>query len=551
MGKRKLFLNLTNENEFRYYDDTTRVDIDFNSYESLKTALSDFSKFADYDEYFERRKEFEKIESEFYYADSNGNEVDISAVSDEEFEKIDTVLRNPKEAKKILAKKMKKFDLIYDDMLKENYDFYMLRVCPDAVISSDELKKVLTLLKDKIELLDIASLGLVDVIELLKNVDIDDSVEIVTKYNHHDFTNRTELLELSDYLDNIKNLIARYDLSPLEICILVNDLLLDREYKKAETDNDVLKGDKIIAEDAEKIANSRSITKVFKNEEIVCAGFSNLYSAILDLVGIDSVTVKYVPLAGRIGHMSNVVYLNDNKYGVHGLFEIDTTWSRLKNADGTYNFKNSLENYIHFARPIQKAFEFKEKNGFVADCKGLDFNNFRNSATRCIKLFNLKAPFNVMESELKLICNPAKSLATKIGTNTVLESKIDMLELYIKERHIVDSEVLPVLSKIYKEIYDSNLSPFSFKDALFRVKLIEHSIDKDKYPLDEQILNSAYNSRMGTDENKLLSIIFGEEFGFDLTDKQKLDIARAELISVLHKVAKDNVDKSPTEYIKK
>ena len=61
MKKRKLVLNLTNENEFRCYDDTTRVDIDFNSYESLKTALSDFSKFADYDEYFERKKDTTKI----------------------------------------------------------------------------------------------------------------------------------------------------------------------------------------------------------------------------------------------------------------------------------------------------------------------------------------------------------------------------------------------------------------------------------------------------------------------------------------------------------
>ncbi len=128
---------------------------------------------------------------------------------------------------------------------------------------------------------------------MINSIDISDNVNIITRYNFADTCTKSELNELLNYLNNIKRLVSRYNMSPFEICIFVYDLLRERPYKESPkiSIKDVDK-DKI-ANMIENQSNSRSIIKVFKSDEIVCAGFANLYSAILDLFGIYSDPIIY------------------------------------------------------------------------------------------------------------------------------------------------------------------------------------------------------------------------------------------------------------------
>lgn len=106
------------------------------------------------------------------------------------------------------------------------------------------------------------------------------------------------------------------------------------------------------------------------------------------------------------------------------------------------------------------------------------------------------------------------------------------------------TELEEALSNIMNKIFVEN-PLLSFQKALYRVKLIEHSIDKYKFPLTKEILDESYHSRI-IKEELLFDSIYRNQV--EITDKEKLEIARSELISVLHKLAKDNVDKNPLHH---
>lgn len=78
------------------------------------------------------------------------------------------------------------------------------------------------------------------------------------------------VLELNKYVSFIKN----FDFSPFEQCLLAYDLVRDRYYVMENSD--------------EEYYISRDLTSVLLGDKIVCVGFSNLLSAILNKLGIDS-----------------------------------------------------------------------------------------------------------------------------------------------------------------------------------------------------------------------------------------------------------------------
>lgn len=56
---------------------------------------------------------------------------------------------------------------------------------------------------------------------------------------------------------------------------------------------------------------------------------------------------------GEISHISNIVYINDRKYDIIGVFAIDVTWD---------NMKNSIKHFLH---PIKQEKDEKYSENFV------------------------------------------------------------------------------------------------------------------------------------------------------------------------------------------
>ena len=107
-----------------------------------------------------------------------------------------------------------------------------------------------------------------------------------------------------------------------------------------------------------------------------------------------------------------------------------------------------------------------------------------------------------------------------------------------------------LIVNILHSIDNSLLNPIGFKAALFRVKMIEHSIDKDKYPFSENDFNEAFLSRIDDIDSLLLTALYEKKHNIKQFDeKKKLKLARMELLSTLHKVAGDNLNKNPVHHI--
>ena len=550
MDKIKIKIELWYENDISFHNQTLKFYA--SNLSDLKCFINNPTSFID------REEELELIRMRAYdldtcYAvDKDGNRIEEDFDVDDEVEYKE---KSQEEKDEYYKNEIEGFNDFYNKLSNGDYEFVSLE-CPFTnKFTIDEIKEVMMLLKDKVKTIDVSNLSLEVVTDIINTCNISDDVMLITHYNYKDSSRCSELKELFNYLSNIKKYIKRFDLSPLEICIFVNDLIREREYKDSDKQMEYKKGmtPEEYAELLDCEADSRSLLRVFKSDKIVCAGFSNLYSAILELVGIKSNNLVFYPPDGsdsKTGHMSNVVFLNDKKYNIFGAFEVDTTWGRVRNKDGSQNYQKSYNNYSHFMRSIREATESKIHKDLEI-VENLSFLHARSIINRLLKFFDIGAPYFIVRNELKMLANKCNEYNKSIDYPVFkedLDKMIDMITSIENTKQYNKEEVLKILKTVYRKMFDRTLDIEGFRDALYRVRFIEHSIDKDKYPIDNEFFQEGLESRI-TDRERLMNAIFGISVKNELTKKEKLGVARAELISVLHKVAKDNVDKNPVHHI--
>jgi len=481
----------------------------FNSINSLKKFLDNPSSFYDIN------KEVEEIENEIYYYDED---IDIN-------ENINSIKER------------------YNNILNGNYEFENLYFSRDP-INSKEFKDIVELLKDKVKVLYLYNFSLQQITELINVVKFNDDVRFVTKYNYKDSCSKDELLDVVNFLNNIVSYVKRYDLSPLEISIFVYDLIRERKYDEVYNEREKFKNVDPFDDLSEAFSESRSISKIINSDKIVCAGFANLYSAILELLGIKSETVKYYPNGEKkAGHMSNIIYLKDEKYNIDGIFECDPTFDRIYDKDRNYDYKKTLNKYYHFANPVFGAFAIKKINDLTSNSSILSIIN--SGMKRIEKLLDLDVPYSILCNDLEVLTSKIEVIKNKMNCKKYnelynyvvgLKDKISLSESYEK------NEILKLLKEISKKIFWSIIPDDDFSYALYKVKLIEHSIDKDKYPLTGEVIKKSVDSRLIiSDEIKKLY----KDYIKRIEKDDELDIARTELISVFHKISNDNVDENP------
>jgi hypothetical protein len=151
------------------------------------------------------------------------------------------------------------------------------------------------------------------------------------KYNNINLiiNNESDYYTIDEYIDNDSKLdkllenIKGKKLSPLERYIYVYNIVRKfKPYKQEPKGSD--------------IRLSRNLKYILDNDYLVCVGYSRLLNVLLNKVGISSCDYilkvyeqkenKDTNYFNETNHQRNIVYLDDNKYNVHGFYLSDATF---------------------------------------------------------------------------------------------------------------------------------------------------------------------------------------------------------------------------------
>lgn len=139
-----------------------------------------------------------------------------------------------------------------------------------------------------------------------------------------------DLMNADKILDELINKIDASSLSPLERYLVIYDYLAKKKYKMEDRDTDF-----------PEVHISRDILSVMNTDYIVCEGYANLMTYLCKNVGIKCFN-QYLSVNNNECnlHANNLVYIDDNKYDVHGLFYSDVTWdsSMVNEKERSYTF---------------------------------------------------------------------------------------------------------------------------------------------------------------------------------------------------------------------
>lgn len=158
-----------------------------------------------------------------------------------------------------------------------------------------------------------------------------DTIGDIIEVNNHslDLINYTEFKSQIEGIKWFKKIILQSDLSPLEKLIYAYDIMKTFRYKESDESHSI----------------SRNPGKILNSDYIVCVGYVEMLDEILK--GIDD-DIKHIDVSvscyddkGEFlgGHARSLVYINDDKYNIHGPFIVDSTW------DSTKEHKNAIEKY--------------------------------------------------------------------------------------------------------------------------------------------------------------------------------------------------------------
>ena len=214
----------------------------------------------------------------------------------------------------------------------------------NKLLENIDLPKALKDTRPMIEILDIKDLP-IKLLERkeklalnLSNLNFEDSYSIITHplisenvtfYRKYDEGRETTLKEMIDVYNELLSLAKTAidnNYSPAESIFYIYNIAKKRIYNEENQE--------------EKYCKSRSITDILNGDKIVCTGYSNLVAAIANILHIpveisywDDITDK------TAGHAANIVYLNDPKYNICGIYAIDATWDSRKNEERLLPFE--------------------------------------------------------------------------------------------------------------------------------------------------------------------------------------------------------------------
>ena len=131
---------------------------------------------------------------------------------------------------------------------------------------------------------------------------------------------------------NISDKIKKRNYSPLEAIYYIYYNLKAKMYNK-ESENE----DK---------STSRSINQIRKTNKIVCEGYSNYFFAVSRFLNLSVFKLTWASKdKDKPGHAENIVFINDSKYEVTGIYAIDTTWDS-KRDENDVRYKHNIRHFL-------------------------------------------------------------------------------------------------------------------------------------------------------------------------------------------------------------
>ncbi len=338
-------------------------------------------------------------------------------------------------------------------------------------------------------------------------------------------------------LNDLINSLKQLNLSPLEYSILVYDLVREKSYLHEGKD--------------ELAAESRDTYRALTGDSIVCAGYANIYSTIMQGLGIrcDEVLLNGFT-KDEPGHARNSIYLNDPKYGVKGIFFLDATHD---SRDATDVLGDYLYKYTCF---------LKKKDFFKNSDRHNRIYDFSYRGIDTFGLNNLDEMLDLARNE-KIDYTDIPKWDAWLDARRALSNIVTLYQDY--DYSDEDKNVLVDTFLKYKDEFlqdwNSRIELSTFMKALMYVRNIENMIDPIKYPLNYNKIYqnmNLYKFRINedrllnyeSDAVRMIKIIFGvedeQEEHKELTEEEKGEIIarnfKEELQTEMLKIKKDRED---------
>lgn len=310
-----------------------------------------------------------------------------------------------------------------------------------------------------------------------------------------------------DAIDDIVKTINKYNLSPLEKIMYAYDLVRDRVYtKESENESNIV---------------SRDLSSVLFGDKIVCAGYVAIYNAVLKNLGIS--VMDYIIARkdnNKKGHIRSLVYVNDKKYNVNGIFLFDPTWDSKKyEGDKSY-----LTSYKFFCKSKD---EFRY---FDQEYNNVTLPNYsKNFAPKVKKIIETEGLIHIPSdiaktfNDISILVNN-KSLANGIIFNEKIPKELRNVFASMTDTQ----ELIKSLDKFQTLFFGQTLNPLILLEILYNVRKIQYYEDPERYPFDTESIKKAVSGSSMID-SKLLHVLFGlpeklttEEFD-EWKDKNDID----------------------------
>lgn len=310
-------------------------------------------------------------------------------------------------------------------------------------------------------------------IVISKNINITDFEriqELTNKYKelnayvkligNEDYVSLEECKKTLNCIKNIGEGIKSLNLSQFETIIYVYDIVRDRCYK--------------FEEENERYTKSRDLSKVIFGDAIVCKGYSELFSAFLNYIGIET-RVTFLELKNKDeGHARNEIKINDPKYDINGLYYFDTTFdSKREDMEEVYSYKflaktrdemEELENYQFMYNESSK-YNKNMINEFIELYKNNEAGIFEKNYIENIK--NYMRTFNYISR-----ATTGNSFVSDYLLKHIILHSLDDLEL---------ENIKSELTKILKD-FNKPIPAEVYISAINEVRKKEYYINPDKYP---------------------------------------------------------------------
>ena len=189
---------------------------------------------------------------------------------------------------------------------------------------------------------------------------------------------------------------------------------------------------------------------------MVCAGYSNLLNAILRCLGFNAEAL----ISYDRRHQRSIVYIEDKKYNIDGLYVFDPTWDRRQNKLDT----DYINNYNYFALPIKEA------------------NKSANAEVTEILNYSFKEILNIVNDEKSDTEKSITLLEALSNFHKILNFKnSEKYKDNILSYDFLSPEARYFTKKIYKEISlksnSQEISPETFLKILYNVRRVEYYND--------------------------------------------------------------------------